>query len=128
MRDLKADKAWLDQSRLEYDLTDSYILDNNLNGSTREEYQNHAPEWAYGITFVESTIAKEWLERAITAEAENAKLKRVAAAARKLLSVFCNGFGCSVSKSESIEKCERWCSTKEKYILKQALAELEVAE
>lgn len=57
--------------------------------------------------------------------AENTKLRKVVEAAEKLLSVFCNGYSCSVSEPRTLQKCEQWCNTKEKYLLKQALEELE---
>ena len=61
----------------------------------------------------------------IDCHAENAKLRKVVEAAEKLLLVFCNGYSCSVSEPRILRKCEQWCNTKEKYLLKQALAELE---
>ena len=51
------------------------------------------------------------------------QLRKIRDAAEELLAVLCNGYGCSVSEPRSLEKCERWCNAKEKYLLKQALAQ-----
>lgn len=71
MRDLQNDLEWLIKSQNSRDLTDEWLKENG--NSTREEYQNYAPEWLYGITWVESTIAGEWLQRAIIAESKLVK-------------------------------------------------------
>lgn len=65
MRDLKADLKWLTLSQSTSDLSDGFLKARKCN--TRERWQGQAYEFAYGITFVESTIAREWLERAIKA-------------------------------------------------------------
>jgi len=71
MRDLQNDLEWLIKSQNSRDLTDEWLKENG--NSTRKEYQNYAPEWLYGITWVESTIAGEWLQRAIIAESKLVK-------------------------------------------------------
>jgi hypothetical protein len=66
MRDLQYDLKCLTERQQKCDLPDDYLESNN--NITRKFYENNAPEFSYGITFVESTIAREWLERAIKAE------------------------------------------------------------
>lgn len=68
MRNLENDLEWLSRSQDGKDLSDEYLKGNCPDNLTREEYQDVAPEFSYGITFVESDIAREWLERAIKAE------------------------------------------------------------
>lgn len=67
LRNLNKDLKWLSDCQRSRDLSDDY-LKNDMRNMTREDYQNSATELVYGITFVESTIAREWLERAIEAE------------------------------------------------------------
>jgi hypothetical protein len=69
LRDLKEDLKWLHECQSNRDLSDEFLIENNR-GVGRAEYQNYAPELQYGITFVESDIAREWLQRAIDAEAK----------------------------------------------------------
>jgi hypothetical protein len=66
MRDLQADFEWLFKSKNSRDLSDGFLISQGC--KTRECYQDYAPEFNYGITFVESDIAGEWLERAMKAE------------------------------------------------------------
>jgi hypothetical protein len=66
VRDLNEDLKWLSKSQSHSDLSDDYLKE--IGNSTREDLQDNAPDLMYGITFVESTIAREWLERAIKAE------------------------------------------------------------
>lgn len=66
MRDLEQDLIQLNSGQKRRDLSDGYLLENRY--PTRKEYENRAHDFAYGITFIESSIAKEWLERAIKAE------------------------------------------------------------
>ena len=66
MRDLKTDLEWLIKSQDKTDLSDDYLESNGQ--ATRTGFGEYAPGFEYGITFVESTIAREWLERAIKAE------------------------------------------------------------
>lgn len=66
MRDLHKDLEWLIESQNSRDLSDEWLKERG--NTTREEYQDYAPDWLYGITWVESTIAGEWLQRAIIAE------------------------------------------------------------
>ena len=68
MRDLQKDLEWLSACQDNRDLSDSYLVEYCPNNRTRENYQDYAPDFEYGITFVESCIAREWLERAIKAE------------------------------------------------------------
>lgn len=68
MRNLENDLEWLSRSQDRKDLSDEYLKESRPDNLTREEYQDVAPEFSYGITFVESDIAREWLERAIKAE------------------------------------------------------------
>lgn len=68
MRDLHKDLEWLIKCQNSRDLSDESLRE--CEHSTREEYQDYAPDWLYGITWVESTIAGEWLQRAIIAEAK----------------------------------------------------------
>ena len=68
MRDLNKDLEWLSNSQRSKDLSDNYLLEANPFNTTRLDYNDHAPDLVYGITFVESEIAREWLERAIKAE------------------------------------------------------------
>lgn len=65
MRNLQEDLKWLEESQRR-DLSDEYLSQQGCD--TREAYQNYAPDFSYGITFVESDIAYEWLLRAIKAE------------------------------------------------------------
>ncbi len=74
MTDLEKDLVWLETSQKQNDLSDNYLKENGFK-ITRDLYQNTAPELAYGITFVESSIARKWLERAIKAETELTNLK-----------------------------------------------------
>ena len=66
MRDLNADLMWLLEHQDRSDLSDAYLK--TTGQVTRENFQNYAPDFEYGITFVETTIAREWLDRAIKAE------------------------------------------------------------
>jgi len=66
MRDLHKDLKELETSREYSDLPDEYLEKEGLD--TRVEFPEVCQEMKYGITFVESTVAKEWLERAINAE------------------------------------------------------------
>ncbi len=66
MRDLDEDLKWLTKSQNRTDLSDEYLQEHGQ--ATREDYEGRACDFDYGITFVESTIAREWLERAIKAE------------------------------------------------------------
>ncbi len=66
MRDLNKDLQWLTNCQKMKDLSDDFIAKRVT--TTRKQFQTEAPELSYGITFVESTIAREWLERAIKAE------------------------------------------------------------
>lgn len=68
MRDLSKDLKWLSNCQNSRDLSDEYIKKYYPECDTRELYNNYAPDWKYGITFVESKIAREWLDRAIEAE------------------------------------------------------------
>lgn len=68
MRDLQKDLEWLSESQNKRDLSDEYLKEYCPNNRTREDYKDRAPDFSYGITFVESTVAREWLKRAITAE------------------------------------------------------------
>lgn len=68
MRDLKDDLEWLDKCQKHTDLSDDLLVARGQ--QTRRGFDRHAPDFEYGITFVESTIAREWLERAIGAENE----------------------------------------------------------
>lgn len=74
MRDLQNDLSWLIKSQ-QQDLSDDYLQ--KCSHTTRSAFQYYAPNWCYGITFVESNIAREWLERAIKAEKELKYLKDV---------------------------------------------------
>jgi len=73
MRDLNKDLEWIERDQGNKDLSDEYLKEHDC-FSTRERYQNYAPDFQYGITFVESIIAKEWLDRAIKAENELSEL------------------------------------------------------
>jgi hypothetical protein len=64
MRNLQEDLKWLEKSKNARDLSDDYLREINHH-TTRENYQNYAPDFSYGITFVESDIAYEWLQRAL---------------------------------------------------------------
>lgn len=66
MRDLNADLKWLSEKQKATDLSDGYLRE--IHCPTRDDFQSVAPDFSYGITFVESNIAREWLERAIKAE------------------------------------------------------------
>lgn len=66
-RDLAADLAELDDKQRRTELSDEYLAEND--NSTRADY-DLASDFAYGIIFVEATIARDWLERALAAEAE----------------------------------------------------------
>ncbi len=66
MRDLNADLKWLSNGQRLTDLSDDSLLERHC--ATRKDYANRVCDFSYGITFVESTIAREWLERAIKAE------------------------------------------------------------
>ncbi len=66
MRDLNNDLAWISKCQDRVDLPDVHL--GEIGQTTRKDFGNHAPDFEYGITFVESTIAREWLERAIKAE------------------------------------------------------------
>ncbi len=66
MRDLNTDLKWLSEGQNRTDLSDAYLETHGQR--TRMDLQSYAPDFEYGITFVESTIAREWLERAIRAE------------------------------------------------------------
>lgn len=66
MRDLSKDLEWLENAQCKKDLSDEFLI--SRGSTTQKAYENQAPEFEYGITFVESTIAKEWLLRAISAE------------------------------------------------------------
>jgi hypothetical protein len=72
MRDLEKDLIWVERDQDRYDLSDEWLIKEKTIDS-RENYQERLAEWLYGITFVESTIAREWLERAIKAESLLAK-------------------------------------------------------
>ena len=58
MRNLSTDLEWLSKKQNHSDLSDAYLEGQGLR--TRQDYQNNAPDFEYGITFVESTIAREW--------------------------------------------------------------------
>ena len=66
MRDLQKDMEWLTKGQYRIDLSDVYLRERGQ--STRADYEGRTPEYEYGISFVESSIAREWLERAIRAE------------------------------------------------------------
>ncbi len=72
MRNLQNDLEWLEAGQNRYDLSDEWLKENDC-PRYRDEFDNLVAEFAYGITFVESWIAREWLERAIKAEAELTK-------------------------------------------------------
>lgn len=74
MRDLNKDLDWLMICKDKKDLTDDYLKE--ICSTTRKTYQDYAPEYQYGITFVESNIAYEWLTRAIEAEEKLEELVR----------------------------------------------------
>lgn len=74
MRDLNKDLDWLMICKNKKDLTDDYLKE--ICSTTRKTYQDYAPEYEYGITFVESDIAYEWLTRAIEAEEKLEELVR----------------------------------------------------
>ncbi|HEY8464210.1 MAG TPA: hypothetical protein VIM29_09360 [Bacillota bacterium] len=76
MRDLNNDLKWLTESKQARDLSDDYLQEINHH-TTREAYQNYAPEFSYGITFVESNIALEWLQRAVEAEKRLNETRRI---------------------------------------------------
>ena len=65
-RNLSTDLSWLLKGQSQKDLSDTELAAKGF--FTRKEYQDQALDFAYGITFVESTIAMEWLARAIKAE------------------------------------------------------------
>jgi hypothetical protein len=66
MRNLVKDLEELNKLRENIDLPDEHL---EKEGCTiREEINTIASEMSYGITFTESTVSKEWLERAINAE------------------------------------------------------------
>jgi len=73
LRDLNKDLEWLSESQRRKDLSDDYLKEINPFNNTRGDFQDNAPDLSYGITFVESTIAREWLERAIKAEEKLSK-------------------------------------------------------
>lgn len=75
MRDLESDLKQLDRDQDRRDLSDTYLESINHHPTRAEMTYAIAFEYSYGITFVESDIAREWLERAIKAESE---LKRLA--------------------------------------------------
>lgn len=66
VRHLETDLEWLDKCQRHIDLSDDYL--ESKGQATRKGFDKHAPDFEYGITFVESTIAREWLERAIKSE------------------------------------------------------------
>jgi hypothetical protein len=66
MRNLNNDLEWLVKCQNNTDLSDSYLQEHGQ--TTRKDYDNRTCDFEYGITFVESSIAREWLERAIKAE------------------------------------------------------------
>ena len=68
MRNLQEDFNWLSTGQNRNDLSDKYLKDKGR--STRDFYANRICDFDYGITFVETSIAREWLERAIKAETE----------------------------------------------------------
>lgn len=74
MRDLNKDLDWLMICKNKKDLTDDYLKE--ICSTTRKTYQDYAPEYEYGITFVESDIAYEWLTRAVEAEEKLEELVR----------------------------------------------------
>ena len=75
MRDLREDLKNLFTTKFKTDLPDEYLAENGE--LTREYYHNMgiAQDLSYGITFVESNIALEWLERAVNAENRLEELK-----------------------------------------------------
>ena len=58
MRDLNKDLEWLSNSQRSKDLSDNYLLEANPFNTTRLDYNDHATDLVYGITFVESEIAR----------------------------------------------------------------------
>jgi len=68
-RNLHTDLRWLMEQQHLTDLSDEYLKKKQCD--TRADYANKACDFSYGITFVESSIAREWLERAIRAEEYN---------------------------------------------------------
>ena len=75
MRDLQADLTELKKCQARCDLNDKFLKESDIMECLRSDIEEIAREFIYGISFVESTIAKEWLERAIKAEAEVEMLK-----------------------------------------------------
>lgn len=65
MRNLKEDLEKVETIQNRWDLSDEYLKEHNC--STRNNVDLMG-EYSYGITFIESDIAREWLERAIFAE------------------------------------------------------------
>ena len=75
MRNLYDDLKQLNKDQDRFDLTDDYLLEHG--NRTRLEFNDRLGyEFSYGITFVESWIAEEWLKRAIEAENELLKFKK----------------------------------------------------
>ena len=70
MRDLRQDFEWLTREKMKKDLADDKVI------FKRKDFHDFAPEYEYGITFVESDIAYEWLTRAIEAEEKLEELVR----------------------------------------------------
>ena len=70
MRDLRQDFEWLTREKMKKDLADDKVI------FKRKDFNDFAPEYEYGITFVESDIAYEWLTRAIEAEEKLEELVR----------------------------------------------------
>ena len=68
MRNLNEDLKELEARMSKHNYSDEYLKENDI--PTREECGTIGVECYYGITYVESNIAKEWLDRAIKAEAE----------------------------------------------------------
>ena len=70
LRDLRQDFEWLTREKMKKDLADDKVI------FKRKDFNDFAPEYEYGITFVESNIAYEWLTRAIEAEEKLEELVR----------------------------------------------------
>ena len=69
MRDLDEDLKTVVAFQEHTDLSDTYLKKCSTPCTLRTEI-GIIGEYTYGISFVESTIAREWLERAINAENE----------------------------------------------------------
>jgi hypothetical protein len=68
MRNLKEDLKWLKSGQSKIDLSDEALKKHGL--QTRKDFSDRVCDFSYGISFVESSIAREWLERSIKAEGD----------------------------------------------------------